>query len=257
MYGRSEGPEWLFLGRPFRMSRSIAYKSTSISEILALIFRSILQFSSSPLYLIQFSDTMMSGSTAFGAAVSGPDQAPKKHRRPALSCVQCRRRKVKCDRNIPCNRCTQSKNTVCQYDPEGPARARAIHSVASTASPSTSIDNFSISQEPVLKGTLSLSNSVTPNSKPQVMSWVSGSRAVSDQDNVQHLQDRIRQLESALSTMTYKDKTPKDTVPLDGNRNPILRGSAEDTQFFGMGHWMMFKKEVSNPNPNEESVIIV
>lgn len=40
---------------------------------------------------------------------------PKKRRRPALSCIECRRRKIKCDRNMPCNHCTQTKNAVCSY----------------------------------------------------------------------------------------------------------------------------------------------
>ncbi|KAF2759454.1 hypothetical protein EJ05DRAFT_498668 [Pseudovirgaria hyperparasitica] len=30
---------------------------------------------------------------------------PKKRRRPALACTRCRSRKVKCDRNLPCNQC--------------------------------------------------------------------------------------------------------------------------------------------------------
>lgn len=37
-----------------------------------------------------------------------------RRRRPALSCVQCRRRKIKCDRTNPCVHCTASK-TSCVY----------------------------------------------------------------------------------------------------------------------------------------------
>lgn len=32
----------------------------------------------------------------------------RKRRRPALSCIQCRKRKIKCDRNVPCDQCKQS-----------------------------------------------------------------------------------------------------------------------------------------------------
>ncbi|KAH8591282.1 hypothetical protein B0O99DRAFT_598148 [Bisporella sp. PMI_857] len=39
----------------------------------------------------------------------------RKRRRPALSCVECRRRKIKCDRNHPCNHCKSSKIPVCTY----------------------------------------------------------------------------------------------------------------------------------------------
>jgi hypothetical protein len=36
-------------------------------------------------------------------------QQPRKRRRPARSCVACRRRKIKCDRNDPCAHCVSSK----------------------------------------------------------------------------------------------------------------------------------------------------
>jgi hypothetical protein len=40
---------------------------------------------------------------------------PRKRRRPALSCVECRRRKIKCDRCTPCGHCVQLKITKCTY----------------------------------------------------------------------------------------------------------------------------------------------
>ncbi|TIC99671.1 Transcription factor yanR [Colletotrichum higginsianum] len=39
----------------------------------------------------------------------------KKRRRPALACEQCRRRKVRCDRNLPCSTCVRSKHALCTY----------------------------------------------------------------------------------------------------------------------------------------------
>ncbi|EQB54033.1 hypothetical protein CGLO_06184 [Colletotrichum gloeosporioides Cg-14] len=41
--------------------------------------------------------------------------AQKKRRRPALACEACRRRKVRCDRNLPCGTCVRSKNALCTY----------------------------------------------------------------------------------------------------------------------------------------------
>ncbi|OHW95835.1 C6 zinc finger domain-containing protein [Colletotrichum incanum] len=41
--------------------------------------------------------------------------AQKKRRRPALACEQCRRRKVRCDRNLPCSTCIRSKHALCTY----------------------------------------------------------------------------------------------------------------------------------------------
>ena len=46
------------------------------------------------------------------AAIAAP---PQRRRRPALACLQCRRRKVKCDQNNPCSRCQRSKDAICTY----------------------------------------------------------------------------------------------------------------------------------------------
>lgn len=40
----------------------------------------------------------------------------RRRRRPALSCLNCRRRKIKCDRNDPCVHCTSAK-LQCKYAP--------------------------------------------------------------------------------------------------------------------------------------------
>ncbi|CAG8410564.1 unnamed protein product [Penicillium salamii] len=38
-----------------------------------------------------------------------PGQQPQRRRRPPLSCTTCRRRKLKCDRSLPCGQCIRSK----------------------------------------------------------------------------------------------------------------------------------------------------
>ncbi|KAF2009156.1 hypothetical protein BU24DRAFT_380475, partial [Aaosphaeria arxii CBS 175.79] len=47
---------------------------------------------------------------------------PTKRRRPALSCVECRRRKVKCDRQRPCGPCVRTKSESCTYKTLPPKR---------------------------------------------------------------------------------------------------------------------------------------
>lgn len=65
------------------------------------------------------SDDSSSGVTskaADGSTVARPP--PKKRNRAALSCVQCRERKVKCDRVIPCQQCIKRGDAdFCQLDP--------------------------------------------------------------------------------------------------------------------------------------------
>ncbi|KAH7309764.1 hypothetical protein B0I35DRAFT_397873 [Stachybotrys elegans] len=56
------------------------------------------------------------------------DRNVRRRRRPALSCIECRRRKVKCDRNEPCHQC-RSLQAHCEYSEDtvraAPKPARA------------------------------------------------------------------------------------------------------------------------------------
>lgn len=72
------------------------------------------------------------------------DEGPaKQRRRPALSCVECRSRKVRCDRRKPCGACTRVRSTTCTYRPQ-PAGIREISPVgASSASGSNDRDHAS------------------------------------------------------------------------------------------------------------------
>ena len=42
------------------------------------------------------------------------EREPRRRRRPALSCLECRRRKIKCDRNEPCAQCVSTR-AQCSY----------------------------------------------------------------------------------------------------------------------------------------------
>ncbi|TFB00258.1 hypothetical protein CCMA1212_007629 [Trichoderma ghanense] len=53
-------------------------------------------------------------------------QQPCLRRRPALSCIECRRRKLKCDRKSPCSRCV-STETQCTYTIYHQGKHRAAH----------------------------------------------------------------------------------------------------------------------------------
>ncbi|KAB8229639.1 putative C6 transcription factor [Aspergillus alliaceus] len=52
--------------------------------------------------------------------MTGSPYAVKKRRRPALSCSECRRRKVRCDRNRPCAQCIAHRTNLCTYDDARP-----------------------------------------------------------------------------------------------------------------------------------------
>ena len=42
------------------------------------------------------------------------ERQPRRRRRPALACLECRRRKIKCDRSEPCTHCVPTR-TQCTY----------------------------------------------------------------------------------------------------------------------------------------------
>ncbi|GAB1317191.1 hypothetical protein MFIFM68171_07401 [Madurella fahalii] len=74
----------------------------------------------------------------------GRPSEPRRRRRPALSCVDCRRRKIKCDRNNPCAHCV-STSTTCTYttynsepvsQQQLPLPASRPHSTSDTPGPS-------------------------------------------------------------------------------------------------------------------------
>jgi hypothetical protein len=46
----------------------------------------------------------------------------RKRVRSTLSCVECRRRKIKCDRKDPCDHCKKSRGVICVYSGSGPSQ---------------------------------------------------------------------------------------------------------------------------------------
>lgn len=54
------------------------------------------------------------------------ERQPRRRRRPALSCLECRRRKIKCDRNDPCAHCVSAK-TQCTFTVYGNGPATEAH----------------------------------------------------------------------------------------------------------------------------------
>lgn len=176
----------------------------------------------------------------------------KKHRRPALSCIQCRRRKVKCDRNVPCNRCTYSKNTVCAYDPEGPARARASLSAMKSTPKSfhNTENNSGPSTEQVSHNTLPLHTAISsvPEVRSPEVSWTRPPvphQSQTIEPSVEQLKERIRQLEKIVTVSVDNVERPEEiSLGETIGKGPILRGTPDQSRFFGMGHWLTIKKEV-------------
>jgi len=214
----------------------------------------------------------------FGQLVSESTLPVRKRRRPALSCVECRRRKIKCDRNDPCNHCKSSKNTVCVYKDAHPAVGRH-----SSATPSVTPVNQRIQNTPS-EGYEFLSEDSSFITTPAV-SHVSlsekdrsslpspGGNSV-DEDR-QGFAERVKKTLPDAINYTGEDKssmglqamgldfsTFNDILVQDGNigarirtkffnakvlkSNEALRGSYSKTRFFGQSHWMNSFEQVIN-----------
>ncbi|KAI0888700.1 uncharacterized protein GGS22DRAFT_184278 [Annulohypoxylon maeteangense] len=92
---------------------------------------------------------------------------PHRRRRPALSCLECRRRKIKCNRNEPCAHCISSK-LQCTYkvysdEPisatspqprQGYTRGAALNKLAQAPSPLTQAQSFN-ARGPIIEGNTS------------------------------------------------------------------------------------------------------
>jgi hypothetical protein len=61
------------------------------------------------------------GSTSLGADVEASSHVPSKRPRPTLSRFECRRKKMKCDRLLPCNQCKRADRIAqCSYQNREP-----------------------------------------------------------------------------------------------------------------------------------------
>lgn len=180
---------------------------------------------------------------------SGPP--PRKRRRPALSCEQCRKRKIKCDRNYPCNHCTQSKTVVCTYSSDNavahamqessigaisiiPSRKKNPSSIASSANYTS--DNTSPRAQAFSTLTTSYSS---PATDPDI----------NDTSTRKVLLDRIRDLEEKLAESNREKPHLSDDLSCGNSvddqptqnfryESKGLRGTVSKTRFFGQSHFM-------------------
>lgn len=182
---------------------------------------------------------------------SGP---PRKRRRPALSCVECRRRKIKCDRNHPCEHCKRNGSN-CTFSDAGPSvgeqdvdsGARLPNfSMSNYSSPSRQDDAASL-----MHGlpTPSSSHDMGTIETEGIHSAVSSVRNAPSSDvdaagqTIQSLKARIRLLEQTPPSSRLKypvfeggHLSPDLPPPVKGLRP--LRANILKTRLLGPTHWI-------------------
>ncbi|KAJ4011307.1 hypothetical protein NW752_007156 [Fusarium irregulare] len=182
-------------------------------------------------------DTSTAGS---GTAVSSAAKTEKKRRRPALSCEQCRRRKIRCDRSLPCVNCVKSKISPCTYAPTHIPASRNKKSTSHTAGadPSSQVPGRSAPTIDPNQRQSPASSSARRQSSSVPSSTVGSN---SESSTVDALAARVKELEQKLAETCYITKPERDRIeePDDEDQNPApMKGTVSKTRFFGQSHWM-------------------
>ncbi|KAI1471652.1 putative C6 transcription factor [Daldinia caldariorum] len=168
----------------------------------------------------------------------------RRRRRPPISCVLCRRRKVRCNRETPCSNCLRSKNASCIYENQfsQSQQESELHSstptIAAAAAPS-----------------------LTSKSSPRAVTAATTSTPASYQSSkdIEFLKDKIKQLEEQLSQSNRTARSPIQTPgsnieaissriggtfyihhedTLAGQPPGISRSVTHKSRMFGQSHWI-------------------
>lgn len=152
---------------------------------------------------------------------------PRKRRRPALSCEQCRKRKIKCDRTYPCGQCTLSKTAHCSYSPDSAGAIQHLNKRSSLPpAPGPSVYQNTL---PFTSGLPSRPrdalSTASPNTQPSIdefspkpplsstgTSWHSPtSEHLHDDTSSKALLDRIQKLEERLAIANQRNDRQEDS----------------------------------------------
>jgi hypothetical protein len=166
----------------------------------------------------------------------------RKRRRPPLSCQQCRRRKIKCDRGSPCRQCVQSQYESCSYSPNPGVLGAGRHVDVPCRPKDIPISRAHISS-------IQLSPElVTHSDTSHTNSWTSPSFGAQTEDSadIKALLDRIQNLEKRLENSTTRGGIDV-SKPSSKESHSELRGTVSKTRFFGCSHWMYSYRPVKRP----------
>lgn len=179
---------------------------------------------------------------------------PVKRRRPALSCVECRRRKVKCDREKPCGPCTRTRSPTCTYRPsphtigrqsKSPTAVSAGQDGSNQVSPqmsSQASDFDSMVNRYIAPGILGPHDGVSQSHLPNLTTKASNSDA---NTTIKSLADKVRELESKLDSIQVSRPSVNTTLP-SRSVTSSTPGQFVKSKFYGESHWMNSIEPVSN-----------
>ena len=180
----------------------------------------------------------------------------RKRRRHAPSCIQCRQRKVKCDRNTPCGQCIQSRHSAtCLYSP-GDAPATAVRRVEVANSSATSSNTIGLGSvestinSPTLRFSASSATQLPYSSAPRTLLEL-GFQNSHPRSGIEDSEERTHKSEQ-LSDAVSKLQDDSANVISFSETSPRMRGILSKTRFFGQSHWMAILEEVRSPKVSKQ-----
>lgn len=196
---------------------------------------------------------------------SAQQSGPIKHKRnrTAQSCVQCRQRKVRCDRGYPCAPCLRSKSSLeCSYDKRNPPQGNS-------SSKNSSILEHRAGRPTRQETHLSSSYNNRINENAAAVTIQPGAAAQS-QRLIEDLQEQVQQLKEAVSGSVYATQNSSPSgLPVGANKieeQPIkaptshLRNTWDKTKIYGPNNWIHTAGQVMPTSlfgPKKASVLII
>lgn len=183
----------------------------------------------------------------------------KRTRRPALSCVECRMRKVKCDRKRPCGACTRMKLEKCTYRPARAGIRFSVETSTSTAGSNTAADNRSparssaqLSCIPDVLESTAVDPHIVPDSLGESEQAALNPLSTRATPGLSSHADTGASLIAALLKENEQLRAEAaHRAAVEGDIRPIsdivtdLPGTFQKSKFFGQSHWMNALEPVS------------
>jgi hypothetical protein len=169
----------------------------------------------------------------------------KRRRRPALSCVECRSRKVKCDREKPCGACTRLRSTTCTYRPHrvgvrersptsGNNNQDHRDSARSSPQPYMPANQFdTIINKYVAPGILGEHGRPGPLPAGRLNLSLDSRTNSGDSPLIKSLLDRIQSLENNEASKEGRSSYTHLPVNQDSDTGQFVK-----SKYYGQSHWM-------------------
>lgn len=165
------------------------------------------------------------------------DGLVKRIRRPPLSCVECRIRKVKCDRQKPCGACIRIKSEKCTYRSARTGFQRSAEQIPESAESNSARDKLGTPE--------TTGKHQRPRPKP-LLSSSAGSASPADSRESSILAILLKENDHLRTALGHGAITEDDSRPIAEIITDIP-GTFQKSKFFGQSHWMNALEPVGGP----------